>query len=71
MRIKKTFPIWLLSLATLWILSSCVTTPQPVITGIPEGYVILKKEALTDLMEKCGRCKTELSECLEREKIKQ
>ena len=62
----------LLILATSWILSSgCVTTPKTVTTGIPEGYVMLKKEVLMELMEKCTRCKTELSECLERERVNQ
>jgi hypothetical protein len=51
--------------------SGCVTTPKPVNTGLPEGYVMLKKEVLTDLMDKCARCKTELNECLERERVKE
>jgi hypothetical protein len=32
---------------------------------------MLKKEVLTELMEKCARCKTELAECLERERVKE
>ena len=62
----------LLSLAISWtLISGCVTTPQPAIPGIPDGYVMLKKEVLTELMEKCARCKTELAECLERERVKE
>jgi hypothetical protein len=38
---------------------------------LPEGYIMLKKVTLTELMEKCARCKTELNECLERERVKE
>ena len=69
----KKLPIAILVLAilSLCLLSSCVTTPKPITTGLPEGYVMLKQEVLTDLMEKCARCKTELLECLERERVNQ
>jgi len=68
---KLRIAIFLLAILSLFSASSCVTTPNPVTTGIPEGYVMLKKEVLTDLMEKCARCKSELLECLERERVNQ
>ena len=53
----------------LWILSSgCVTTSQPAIIGTPDGYVMVKVSALADLMESCAICKSELMDCLNREK---
>lgn len=63
----------LLSLSLLFFLTSNCAAPQTVTTPEkcpPEGYVIIKKDVLTDLMNACARTKSELNECLEREKVK-
>jgi len=69
MQIRKMLVILSLSLLLLW-MNSCKTTEQAVITNVcpPEGYVLLKKDALINLMESCARTKSELNECLERER---
>jgi hypothetical protein len=64
--------ILLISLSLLLsclMLSGCVGSQvKPTTTGVPEGYVIIKKDALADLMDSCIRCKGELLNCLERER---
>jgi hypothetical protein len=71
MRTRKMLVLLLLS-SMLYLMSSCVTTQQAVIPTAcsPEGYILLKKDILIDLMESCARTKSELNECLEREKVK-
>jgi len=53
----------LLSLMSL----SCATE-KIVYKDMPEGYTIVQKEVLQDMMNSCARAKTELLECLERER---
>jgi len=54
-----------LLLASSWILSSCAATqPQVISQGVPEGYVIVKKDVLANMMQSCERCKSELLDCL-------
>ena len=51
------------------ILCSCVPV-QPIPTEgkcPPDGYFLIKKDSLTNLMESCARTKSELNECLSRE----
>ncbi len=55
--------VLLISLISL----SCATE-KIIYKDIPEGYTIVQKEALQDLMNSCARAKTELLECLERER---
>jgi len=52
------------------IFSSCITTTPIITTTIcpPTGYVLIKKDTLVGLMESCARTKSELNECLERER---
>ena len=66
----------LLLLGNFWILTNCVTT-QIVYKDIPEDSILIKKQEWTDLkkelsktLESCIRSKSELNECLEREKAK-
>ena len=63
--------IWTLLFAILlssW-MSSCYTVPvQPVQTD--NSTVTISRKTLSDLMESCARCKSELNECLERESVK-
>jgi hypothetical protein len=70
MRTRKMLVFWLI-LLLIFLMSNCVTTQQAVIpTCPPEGYVLINKDVLIDLMESCARTKSELNECLEREKVK-
>jgi len=72
MRIRMMFLILLLSLLSFW-MSSCVTPQKvdtpPISKCPPEGYFLIKKDTLIDLMNSCGRTKSELNECLERERV--
>ena len=69
MPIRKMLVTWLI-LLLLFLMSSCVATQTATTSSIcpPEGYVLIKKNTLTDLMESCARTKSELNECLERER---
>lgn len=73
MQTRKMFLILLLSLLSFW-MSSCATpqktTTPPSSACPPEGYFLIKKDTLIDLMNSCGRTKSELNECLERERAK-
>ena len=73
MQIKSMLVILLLS-SLIFLISSCATlfSPSKPIVGLkncpPTGYVLVKEDALTDLLESCLRTKSELNECLERER---
>jgi len=66
---KKMLVLWL-TLLLLCSMNSCLTDRQGVKQNgcPPEGYVLIKTQSLTELMESCARCKSELNECLERER---
>ena len=69
MQIKRMLVILLLS-SLIFLISSCATT-KPIVNlknCPPTGYVLVKEDALTDLLESCLRTKSELNECLERER---
>jgi hypothetical protein len=56
--------IWMLS-ANCLILSSCaMTRPEIIYKNVPEGYVVVSKEALAGTLQSCERCKSELLDCL-------
>ena len=60
----------LLSMSLLLLLTSNCTSTQPIpaVKCPPDGYFLIKKDSLTNLMESCARTKSELNECLERER---
>ena len=60
----------LLMSSFIFLTNSCITT-QPVTTNgkcPPDGYFLIKKDSLINLIESCARTKSELNECLERER---
>lgn len=66
----------LLLLGSFWIVISCATT-QTTFKDVSEDSMIIKKqdwidlkEELTKTLESCIRAKSELNECLERERKK-
>jgi hypothetical protein len=67
-RIKMFLILWMLS--PILLMNSCISTTQPIVEGKcpPDGYFLIKKDSLTNLMESCARTKSELAECLERER---
>ena len=69
MQIKRMLVILLLS-SLIFLISSCATTESTVKLKncSPTGYVLVREDALTDLLESCSRTKSELNECLERER---
>ena len=69
MQIKRMLVILLLS-SLIFLISSCATTESTVKLKNcpPTGYVLVRENALTDLLESCLRTKSELNECLERER---
>ena len=69
MQIKRMLVILLLS-SLIFLISSCaITKPTVKLKNCPPtGYVLVRENALTDLLESCSRTKSELNECLERER---
>jgi len=69
MQIKRMLVILLLS-SLIFLISSCaITKPTVKLKNCPPtGYVLVRENALTDLLESCLRTKSELNECLERER---
>ena len=69
MQIKRMLVILLLS-SLIFLISNCITTKPTVNLKNcpPTGYVLVRENALTDLLESCSRTKSELNECLERER---
>jgi len=68
----KSWINYFLILSLLFILcNGCVTAkPEVVYQGIPEGYVLVKKEILGKLLSEMIYQKQQLLECLERERSK-
>ena len=66
--LKRSLLLWMLLL--LLLMSSCVSKPEikPDAKCPPDGYFLIKKDSLTNLMESSARTKSELNECLERER---
>ena len=68
MRNRKILILWFVILLSSWMVS-CYTVPvQPEQTD--NSTVTISRKTLSDLMESCARCKSELNECLERESVK-
>jgi len=64
--------ILLLLTLSFLIACSCVHTPVATPTGatVPVGYVLIKKDVLADVMEKCATTKSQLQDCLGKLPIK-
>jgi hypothetical protein len=58
---------YFLTFCLLFTLYSC-TTEKVVIKDIPEGYILIKKETLNSLLNETIDLKSQLLECLERER---
>ena len=64
---KKTLLILLAALLISLMSLSC-QTERIIYKDVPPGYTIIRTDVLEDLMQSCSRAKTELLECLERER---
>jgi len=64
---RKTLKLWFVILSVLW-MSSCYHAPVQQVQH-DNGTVTISRKTLSDLMESCARCKSELNECLERETV--
>ena len=66
---SKMLAIYLMLLLNLG-MSSCITT-QPIVTDgkcPPDGYFLIRKTSWINSEESCARTKSELDECLDRER---
>ena len=57
-----------LTLILSCLILSCATTQPQVQQGVQEGYVVIKKTTLTDLMRSAEICKSQLNDCLQHQK---
>ncbi len=60
----RTFQRLLLILLLCLTLSSCAGTKSVIVQQVPEGSVVVDKEALGRLLDSCEQCKQELFDCL-------
>jgi hypothetical protein len=47
---------------------SCAAQRPQVVEGVQEGYVVIRKDALADLMRSAELCKQQLTDCLRHQK---
>jgi hypothetical protein len=47
---------------------SCATQKPQVVGDVQEGYVVIRKDALADLMRSAELCKQQLTDCLQHQK---
>lgn len=64
----KTLRALLLLIMMILCLSSCLPKNKIVYKDVPEGYVIIDKKELVELMNNCTECKQELTNCLNSKK---
>jgi hypothetical protein len=67
----KRWTSYFLVLLVLCTLCSCAPTKEVVVQGVPEGYVVVKKATLQQVLDEMIYIKLQLLECLERERARE